>query len=77
MGTHIRYFCEGKQPGGFKGQTEAEKLAGRMEVAAEKLLEGVLGRRNWTVAIRDDLALALTRIVKAEAEIAQKREVAQ
>lgn len=57
--------------GGQRNALETKKI--RMEIAAEKLLEGPLRRRRWTAADRDMVAAFLFTLVADEAK-SQKGE---
>lgn len=48
------------------GESQSERVRVRMEMAAEKLLEGVLRRRRWAAQDRDAIAAFLGALVDEE-----------
>lgn len=49
-------------------QSKAGRQRIRMEMAAERLLEGPLRRRRWVAADRDKIADFLVALVRSESE---------
>ena len=69
----MRSYRPGDQPGGKKGVSQPDQLLARMEIEAETILENVMQRRRWTPALRQDLALALARVVTTETKGGRKQ----
>lgn len=68
----VRYTTARPYLSGKAGEADAAR--DRFEEDAEKILEQIFCRRNWTAVTRDALAKRLEEIVAREAKAARKGE---